>query len=144
MYEPILERLAAEAILFPPATVEEVSSLQDGLKAAQLSGIPQSYGQFLLESNGFAWNGVQFYGTREMVEPADPLTLPSLIQAHQRIADIRPDLAPWQVIGAADDDLYVFDTEKKTAAVLDRSTFEVIEEYRSFGDLFEAVIEEYS
>lgn len=56
------------ALCCPPITKASLSHCNDELEAAGFHSIPQSYADFLTYTNGFAWNGYEFYGSSIICE----------------------------------------------------------------------------
>ena len=60
--------LLDEAMIVRPATAEDIEWANNELKKSNLPSIPNDYADFLRHCNGFAFNGVELYGTDNITD----------------------------------------------------------------------------
>ena len=117
-----------DALIIKPATDEEIArcngdladilrsggdyidSIRPGAKASGASGtvhsIPESYAEFLKISNGYAWNGFEFFGTYQVTVKQSGYTLSDIVGVNQNYRERKFGLKDMIVLGEFDDDLY--------------------------------------
>lgn len=141
MIEDILNKLKNDdsAMIVRPASAKDLAQCQKDMAEIELAPVPQGYIDFLRKYNGFAWNGIEFYSTDQVTDPETEYTLNDVVTANETFADYN-DMPNIVLLGRADDDLYVYDTETKKYDVLDFTGKDVMEEYDTFDALFEEVV----
>lgn len=69
--------------------------------------IPADYAAFLRLSNGYAWNGVRFFGTRP-VQMGARYVNPALLEENLSLHERKLGLEDCLVLGGCDDDLFLY------------------------------------
>ena len=144
MIEDIIKKLsdpAEGAMIVRPASSKDLAQCQKDMAEIGLHPIPQGDIDFLREVNGFAWNGIEFYSTDNVTDPESNYTLIDIVTANEDFADYNEELASCVLLGRADDDLYVYNTDNEKYEVLDFTGHDVMEEHDAFDALFESVVE---
>lgn len=100
--------------------------------------IPEDYAAFLKLTDGYAWNGVRFFGTKPIRLDRD-YTNPSLLERNTYYIEERPD-RPLQdgclVIGEVDDELLLYSEFTGRYDSLNASTMTPMRHFAEFEELF--------
>ncbi len=125
------------AMIPRPATKEDIAECQQDLDEMALEQIPKDYIKFLKKSDGFAWNGIVFYGTH-LVRKADNPTGFLLMDFVSVNCDFNDnyELDEKVLLGCEDDGYYTYNIETKKYEVSDEDPSEALEEYDTFAELF--------
>lgn len=142
MIEEILGKFADNqgAMIVRPASSKDLAQCQKDMAEMEFPAIPQGYIDFLKAANGFAWNGIEFFSTDQVTDPESNYMLNDIVSANEYFVDNNEGLEHCVLLGRADDDLYVYNTENKKFEVLDFTGRDVMEEYDSFDELFSSVV----
>jgi hypothetical protein len=121
------------ALIPHPAATRDIKLYQTFLIENNYPEIPKGYIDFLREANGFAWNGIEFYGTFKVKDGS--FFLIDLISAneHHLYHDGFEDCL---MIGRSDEDIFIYNTSNKLYEVLDRTGWDVMEEFKTFNSMF--------
>lgn len=155
-----------DALIIKPATDEEIArcngdladilrsggdyidSIRPGAKTSGASGtvlsIPESYAEFLKISNGYAWNGFEFFGIYQTTVKASGYTLPDLITMNEKYHNDKMGLDDMIVLGRFDDDIYVYNFKESEYQALDSLTLSYIDSFEGFDDLFICYVSMYT
>lgn len=142
MIEDILNKLSDDdgAMIVRPASSKDLAQCQKDMAEIELPPVPQGYIDFLRMVNGFAWNGIEFFSTDQVTDPETNYMLNDIVSANEDFAGYAEDLAGNVLLGRADDDLYVYNTQNQKYEVLDFTGHDVMEEFDTFDDLFANVV----
>ena len=142
MIEDILKKLADDdgAMIVRPASSKDLAQCQKDMAEIGLPPVPQGYIDFLREVNGFAWNGIEFFSTDQVTDPESNYTLNDIVTANEDFAEYNDDLQGCVLLGRADDDLYVYNTNNEKYEVLDFTGHDVMEDFDAFDAMFEGVV----
>lgn len=124
------------ALMASPASSEQVAACRHAMALAELLPLPQGYVAFLQKHDGFAWNGIEFYGTQEQPDADSDYFLIDIVRANTDFADYETGLAHCVFLGRSDEDIFVYNTRNRRYEVLDRTGRDVMEDYASFEELF--------
>jgi hypothetical protein len=143
MIEELIGRLKKAGhipLMGEPATYDLVVQEMAILDSDGFALIPDEYIDFLTETaNGFAWNGRMFYGTQPLKNEQGIEVIDDLYSANQ-YWNCFDELYNKLVLGACDDDLYVFDADNQIYEILDRCGRDALETYPTFGQLFAGAV----
>jgi len=120
-----------------PASDDDIDQCQHDLVDLSLEPLPQGYVDFLKKCNGFAWNGIEFYSTDQIVEADNPSSfrLMDLVSMNDEFNDLY-ELDDKVLLGRADEDYYTYDIETQKYEALELETREAWEEFDTFEELF--------
>lgn len=101
------------ALLAAPAENQDVSECNVALCLSGFRKLPKEYARFLKKTNGYAWNGFEFFGTDEARREAESYVLRDIVWFNEYIG-ARKDLADGcLVLGRFDEDIYLYDGNEK-------------------------------
>jgi len=139
----ILEMLEDDstAWLLRPATQKDITECQKNLKELELEPLPKGYIDFLKMHNGFAWNGIEYYGTYQVSEVDNPnsFKLIDIVTMNDEFNDWY-ELDDKVLLGRADEDYYTYDIKTQKYEVLERESREAWEQFDTFGELFSSSV----
>ncbi|MBE7004633.1 MAG: hypothetical protein E7425_10205 [Ruminococcaceae bacterium] len=104
--------------------------------------IPEGYAAFLSLCDGYAWNGVRFFGTRALQfgrDPRKPCTVPALYDENARYVYRKVDTPlpdGCLVLGDLGDALFLYSAASGQYAAADAETMAVSESFDRFDELF--------
>lgn len=124
-----------DAMVVRPATTEDIEDANKELAGFGLPPIPSGYAGFLQRCNGFAFNGVEFFGTDIVTDPETGFQLIDIVTFTQEQLDYFEEGLLY--FGRVDDDIFTFNPDTGKYEARDISGFEVWEAY----DTFEAFLE---
>jgi len=129
------------AWLLRPATQKEITQCQKDLESIALEPLPKSYIAFLKIHNGFAWNGIEFYGTYKVSEEGKPdgFKLIDIVSMNDEFNDLY-ELDDKVLLGRADEDYYTYNIETEKYEALELESRETWEEFDTFDELFASVV----
>ncbi|NLR24360.1 SMI1 / KNR4 family protein [Pseudoalteromonas sp. CO342X] len=127
-----------EGFLLPPATEKQLIKLQENSLRFFKGKISDQFIELLKISNGFSVNGLNVYGANTI---ESPIYLPGIIEADESFYE---ECSLKQFIAYADENMsrVVFNLNTRLYAVIDRVTWEIIDEYETFEEALLALIEE--
>ncbi|MGH8054142.1 MAG: YrhA family protein [Stenotrophomonas sp.] len=145
MYRKLLERAAEEqqahqSRLQPPATIEQIESLQ--LKAIEQLGmaLPTEYTDFLKSTNGYAWNGVSLYPSENSTATGETAVLYGILEQNAVFLASR-NYSEFILIGEDNLDYYLYNTQSRQYEARDRVPLDyAYETFGTFKDLAEYAI----
>ena len=125
------------------ATQEEIDAASARTVAAlaraghRVPPIPADYAAFLRLSNGYAWNGVRFFGTRP-VQMGRSYVNPALLEENLGFHERKLGLEDCLVLGGCDDDLFLYSARTGRYAAVDSLTLIPIDDegFGIFEELF--------
>jgi hypothetical protein len=124
-----------------PATKKDISDCQKDLEELALELLPEGFVNFLMGQNGFAWNGVEFYSTDQVRAADDPdgYCLMDIVTMNDEFND-RFELDEKVLLGRSDEDYFTYNIETLKYEVLEAGSWEAMEEYETFDELFCEVV----
>ncbi|MDD5345458.1 MAG: YrhA family protein [Proteiniphilum sp.] len=126
------------AMIVRPVTAEDIKWANDELKKSHLPSIPIGYANFLAHCNGFAFNGVELYGTDVVTDPQTNFQLIDMVSFSEQKAEYFND--PLLYFGRVDDDIFTYDPTVEKYETRDICSFEIWDEYSSFEEFLEKEI----
>ncbi len=125
------------------AARDEIAAASAGIVAAleraghRVPPIPADYAAFLRLSDGYAWNGVRFFGTRP-VQMGARYTNPALLEENLSLHERKLGLEDCLVLGGCDDDLFLYSARTGRYDAVDSLTLIPIDDegFDTFEDLF--------
>lgn len=126
------EIIKTGALILRSAADDEIKSCNRDMEDAGCIPIPGEYVEFLKISNGFAWNGFEFYGTYQVRENSSGYILNDIVSVNESDEYIDRNVL---ILGACDEDYYVYNAENKKYQCFDRMGRCEIETYESFIDM---------
>jgi hypothetical protein len=143
--DDVLDRVTEDigAMIPRPASKKDLRLCQKDMTELKFPPIPQGYADFLSKLNGFAWNGIEFFSTDQILDNATNYMLNDIVSANEDFALQNEDflnVSDYVCLGRADEDLFVYNTKNAKYEVLDSIGRDVMEEYGSFDELFIGVV----
>jgi len=123
------------AMICKPVTNSEVEQCQMDLKEMALESIPNGYIDFLKLSNGFSWNGIEFYSTYRVTDPETNYMLLDIVSANDEFNDLY-QLDHLVLLGKEDEDYYAYNISNGLYEILERESRQAMEEFKTFDELF--------
>jgi hypothetical protein len=122
--------LLDEAMIVRPATAEDIEWANNELKKSNLPSIPNDYADFLRHCNGFAFNGVELYGTDNITDNVTNFQLIDIVSFSEQQSEFYNDQQLY--FGRVDDDIFTFNPAVAKYETRDISSFEIWDQYDSF------------
>lgn len=122
--------LLDEAMIVRPATAEDIEWANNELKKSNLPSIPNDYADFLRHCNGFAFNGVEMYGTDNITDNVTNFQLIDIVSFSEQQSEFYNDQQLY--FGRVDDDIFTFNPAVAKYETRDISSFEIWDQYDSF------------
>jgi TPR repeat protein len=128
-----------------PAAEEDIALCKKNLEELALEPLPPGYADFLKICNGFAWNGVEFWGTAQVSDEKDSsYSLTDLVAMNDDLDGRYSENLEAEVfyLGRADEDIYVYTTGGKRYEVrsMEEGCREAYESFGTFAELFMHVV----
>ena len=133
----------SDALIVEPAGDMEIERCNEDLLDIDLRGLPEEHALFFRTASGFAWNGFQFFGTWEVREKSSGYVLADIVGYNERIRERRDISDALLIVGTFDEDVYVYDYDRKRYYALDRLTWMHVDDYDSFQDLLLSTVGAY-
>lgn len=128
------------AMIVRPATDEDIALCNKDMTQIEFPLLPEGYTGFLTQLNGFAWNGIEFFSTDRVTDPQTNYTLNDIVSANEDFVEYNEGLERCVLLGRADDDLYVYNTQNRQYEVLDLTGRDVMEDFATFEAMFVGVV----
>jgi hypothetical protein len=127
------------------ASKNDIAECNAELTELELPALPPDYIEFLKINNGIAWNGIEFYGTDQVVDADNPdgYCLMDIITMSADFEDYYCNTIETKClqIGRTDEELYTYNAEKNIYEIRDLSAItEIYDKYETFAELFVAEI----
>jgi len=142
----ILDKLAARevgALLAPAATADELFSCDCDLRENNFPALPDDYANFLKICGGYAFDGVELYGAKEVTDDDCRFTLIDVVSATESFNDYYIDEGYLELddyvlcIGRKNGDYIVYDPVERKYQVRDHENIsDIWDEYDSFEEFF--------
>jgi len=123
------------AMIPRPASNKDISLCIEDLSTLELETLPDDYVRFLRLCNGFAWNGIEFYGSDRVTDIETNFTLMDIVSITDNMVDIY-EMYECLFLGQSDEDIFCFNSESQKYEILDRTGLDVMESFDSFEELF--------
>jgi len=120
-------------IIARPAPKRNITQCQKDLVKLELEPLPQGYINFLKKNDGFAWNGIEFYGTCQIQSGC--FVLMDIVGMNDEFND-NYELDEKVLLGREDDGYYTYNIDTQKYEVSDENPSEALEEYDTFEELF--------
>ena len=131
------------AMIVRPASLEDLEFCQNEMSEMGFPPIPKEYSNFLKKLNGFSWNGIEFFSTDMVTDPESDYMLNDLVSANEDFSgcnDAFISVKNYVYLGRSDMALYVYNTQNGLYEVLDDTGRDVMEEFKTFDDMFVGVV----
>ena len=139
-FEKIMEHVIDHGAMVPrPASIEDIDLCNEDLLEFDFHALPEEYEDFLSMLNGFAWNGIEFFGTDLVTDTETNYTLIDIVTFNEEMEEYY-DTDCYLLIGRSDEDVYVYNTGNEKYEVLDRCGKDVMEEHDHFLAFFIHVV----
>ncbi len=130
--------LLDDAMIVRPVTPEDIEWTNKELEKLDLPPIPDDYANFLKHCNGFAFNGVELYGTDIVTDTETDFQLIDIISFSEDKREHFNDQLLY--FGRVDDDIFTFNPGTGRYETRDITSFEVWNEYNNFNEFLEKEI----
>jgi hypothetical protein len=125
-----------EAFILRPATDDEIKRCNNALNNIGCIAIPEEYAELLKISNGFSWNGFEFFGTYQVREKSSGYILNDIVSVNESEGFNENIL----ILAACDEDYYVYDAGNKKYRCFDRLIKCDIADFESFVDMIKETV----
>lgn len=132
--------LLDDAMIVRPATAEDIKWANNELENSGLPSIPTGYADFLKHCNGFAFNGVELYGTDIVTDPETNFQLIDIVSFSEQQLEVFNERLLF--FGRVDDDIFTFNPGTGNYETRDITSFEKWSEYSHFEEFLEKEISE--
>ncbi|MEA1938396.1 MAG: YrhA family protein [Pseudomonadota bacterium] len=130
-----------DGLLFDALGPSDLARLNELLVRHALPRMPRGYVAFLSQSDGMCWNGIYLHGAvRRRLAPSG-YHMPGLVEAAKDAAECGLP-SGWLLLGAGDDDIYVYNGMKDTYHIADMTDHMPISSFNDFADLLACIIDE--
>ena len=128
-----------ESAMVPrPAIAEDIEWANKELKQSGFPELPTDYAAFLQQCNGFAFNGVEIYGTDHVTDTDDGFELIDIITFNEQQREYYSENLLF--FGRVDDDVYTFNPETQKYEARDICGFDIWDDYETITDFLEQEI----
>lgn len=126
----------------PPASKAQLEELRDKAKKELGADLPAAYYHLLEKTNGVDSNGMVIYGseTAPIVGYEDRF-IQGLVEANLIWRDLESHKR-YVFFGDASTSMYAYDVEDGSYKLLDRSSNDTLEEFKTFEELLQRALEE--
>lgn len=134
---------SADPLVADPANDNEISVCNKNLTQQGLPQLPSGFIDLLKVTNGFAWNGIELYGTQRVdSNDGSSYFLNDVISMAEYFADWNRD---WNdeirlFFGRSDEDLFSYNAQTNMYEILDLTGFDIMEEFDLFDDFFASIL----
>jgi len=125
-----------EAFILRPATDDEIKKCNSDLNDIGCIAIPEEYAELLKISNGFSWNGFEFFGTYQVREKSSGYILNDIVSVNESESFDENIL----ILATGDEDYYVYDAVNKKYRCFDRLIKCDIVDFESFVDMIKETV----
>jgi len=136
--ESILDKIYKDdAMILKPAEYFEIDRCNRDMFEMGYPALPSEYVDLLMIANGFAWQGIEFFGTYTATNTETGFVLNDIVHENH---DVRQRKAPSDtifIIGTEDEFYFIFDYKDLKYKTIDKLTLLEAEEYESLDDLIE-------
>ena len=145
MIKDILKTTAdSDALIIDPADDTKIEKCNRDLLDNGLHPLPEGYVRFLKISDGYAWNGFEFFGTENCTEKSTGYTLSDIVGFNEYIRERKGYSDDLLVLGRFDEDIYIYDYLEKRYKAIDRLTSIEADDFESFEDLLNSTVGLYA
>lgn len=142
MLSKILKALQEnDAIIFDAANEKVIRIVSTMLVKNGFSPLPKQYAKLLAFTDGFVWNGVEFYGTKTNKRIGKGYSVPSIVDANLEFKDIDA-LKSKVVLGSASEELFAFDVDSRKYVLIDRFDMSNFVEYSTLSSVLTPYVED--
>ena len=129
------------AMIPRPANHDDINKCQEYLTELGLEPLPEGFIDFLMEYNGLAWNGIEFYSTDQVVNADDPdgyklMDIPTMNDEF----NVRYEMHKKVLLGRTNKDYFTFNIETFKYEILQTNNCEITQEFENFEDLFQHTV----
>lgn len=154
--------LLNDAMVVRPATTADIEEANNELENLSLPPIPSGYADFLQQCNGFAFNGVELFGTDMVSDPETGFELMDMVSFIEQqhgiyveqmldwgIKDLSEEalkyIFPHDLLffGRVDDDIFSYNPQTQKYESRDINSYEIWDEYPNFEDFWQGEISKY-
>lgn len=129
-----------ECVSFAPADEKQLKESNRWLLSHGFSEIPDEYKSFLQLTNGFTFNGIEFYGTVPHPRPEKDYIFPDLVSVNKYYLNY--DFFNSKiVIGRLSENILLYDSKLKCYAFTDRINLRSRIEFESFTQMLDRFVE---
>lgn len=129
-------------IYFPQATSQQIESASKQLEELNIPKIPEDYENFLKNSNGLSYNGLELFGTEDYPREEKKYIFPSLLSSNRDFINYEFFIQKL-IIGITSENFIIYDNITKNYALTDAISLHIIEEYHSFNELIKFLLKQY-
>lgn len=123
------------AVFYPPAILKEIQLVNLALVQDGLAQLPQDYINFLMMTNGFFYNGLEMFATREHEREKGAYFHRAIVQM-QRFYVSNPALRGKLLLGQAPEEFVLYDFNRKEYQIMDRYSYTVFLKLPNLLDVF--------
>lgn len=154
--------LSDDAMVVRSAATVDIEEANNVLANLNMSRIPSGYADFLRHFNGFAFNGVELFGTDIVIDPETGFELIDIVsfseQQHEiyvgymldwGIKDLSEEVLEYVYphdllfLGRVDDDIFSYNPQTQQYESRDVNSYEIWNEYPTFESFWQGEIDKY-
>ena len=121
-----------------PATVEDIEWANKELKESGFPELPADYAAFLQQCNGFAFNGVEIFGTDIVTDRDSGYELIDIITFNEQQREYYNENLLF--FGRVDDDVYTYNPQTQKYEARDICGFDIWDDYENINDFLDKEI----
>jgi hypothetical protein len=115
-----------------------IENCMETLQEQDFPMLPNDYINFLKNINGFTWNGLEFFGSKDL--EVNNIMIPNIVSANERYENLYPKLIGKLFVGKFDNDVFTFDYETNNYQMIDTTDCEELESFSSIEDLLKNLL----
>ena len=140
MYIEYLKKIRNQAQLYGdemqlPCTISQIEDLNERVMLHLRTIVPRAYSDFLMLHNGLDWNGLVIYASEPtpIIGYSDRL-INGFVEANvlRRETNDREELL---ILGDSGDEDYCYDVQQSRFVIVDSTSIDVLESFRTFDEL---------
>ena len=151
MIDDILNTLTkggdGSVLLAKPASVRDLENVQKRLGEMGIPALPKGYIDFLAKHNGYAFDGIEFFGTKKKPERGTNYVLNDIISENEefirRNKDSINNVNSYVFLGSGSESLYVYNTKNQRYEILDFTDRCEYGSFETFDALFAELVSEW-
>ena len=124
------------AVIFSPSSQEDFALTSSFLEQNNLAFLPLDYIDFLKNTNGFTYNGIEFFGTKPHYREEKDYIFPDIITINKHYIPYKY-FAQKVIIGRLSDALIAYNKKENSYSIIDRVKLRSLVELNHIKELFD-------
>ena len=126
-------------VCFPAAKDKDIQKANSFLVASGLPNLPQDYKDFLLITNGFCYDGLEFFGTETHHRKEKNYTFSSICSINNDFIEYQ-FFADKLIIGKMSENFIIYDSTNNSYVIVDSINLCSQIEYSEFKDIINIIL----